>query len=172
MVGPCWLSVNLISSVQLISSVRLSATLWTAARPTFPVHHQLLELAHTHVHWVDDDIQPSHPLSSPSPPALNLSLNLSHLSLQMSHFFASGGQSTGVSALSSVLLMTIHYWSPLGWTGWISLQSKGLSRVFSNTTTQNHQFFSTQLSLQSSTHIHTWLLEKPYLWLDRPLLAK
>ena len=61
---------------------------------------------------------------------------------------------------------------PLGWTGWIFLQSKGLSRVFSNPTVQEHQFFSVQLSLWSNSHIHTWLLEKPYLWLDRPLLAK
>ena len=63
-------------------------------------------------------------------------------------------------------------WSPSEWTGWISLQSKGLSRVFSNTTVQNHQFFSTQLSSQSNSHIHTWPLEKPLPWLDGPLLAK
>ena len=63
-------------------------------------------------------------------------------------------------------------WSPLGWTGWISLQSKGLSRVFSNTTVQKHQFFGTQLSSQSNCHIYTWPLEKPWPWLDRPLLAK
>ena len=93
-------------------------------------------------------------------------------SFQMSQFFTSGGQSIGVSALASVLPMNTQDWSPLGWTGWISLQSKGLSRVFSNTTVQKHQFFSAQLSLQSNSHIHTWLLEKPKLWLDRPLLAK
>ena len=75
--------------------------------------------------------------------------------------FAWGGQSTGVSALASVLPMNIQDWSPSEWTGWISLQSKGLSRVFSNTTVQNHQFFSTQPSSQSNSHIHTWLLEKP-----------
>ena len=68
-------------------------------------------------------------------------------SFQMSQFFASGGQSTGVSASASVLPMNIQDWFPLGWTGWISLQSKGLSRVLSNTTVQNHRFFSTQLSL-------------------------
>ena len=63
-------------------------------------------------------------------------------------------------------------WFPLGWTGWISLQTKGLSRVFSNTTVQNHQFFNAQLSLWSNSHIYTWPLEKPYLWLDGPLLTK
>ena len=79
-------------------------------------------------------------------------------SFQMSQFFASGGQSIGVSASISVLPMNTQDWSPLGWTGWISLQSKGLSRVFSNTTVQKHQFFGTQLSLSSNSHIHTWLL--------------
>ena len=80
-------------------------------------------------------------------------------SFPMSPFFASGGQSIVASA--SVLPMNIQNWSPLGWTAWISLQSKGLSRVFSNTTVQKHQFFGAQLSLQSNSHIHTWLLEKP-----------
>ena len=90
-------------------------------------------------------------------------------SFRMSQFFASGGQSIGISASASVLPMNIQDWFPLGWTSWISLQSKGLSRVFSNTTIQKHQFFGFQFSLQSNFHIHTWLLEKPYLW---PLLAK
>ena len=79
----------------------------------------------------------------------------------MSQFFASGGQSIGVSALTSVLPMNIQDWFPLGWTGWIPVLSKGLSRVFSNTTVQKHQFFSAQLSLQSNSPIHTWPLEKP-----------
>ena len=79
-------------------------------------------------------------------------------SFSMSQFFASGGQSIEVSA--SVLPMNIQDWFPLGWTGWISLQSKELSRVFSNTTVQKHQFFGAQLSLQYNSHIHTWLLEK------------
>ena len=80
---------------------------------------------------------------------------------QMSQLFASGGQSIGISASTSVLPMNTQDWSPLGWTGWISLQSKRLSsRVFSNTTVQKHQLFGTQLSLQSNFHIHTWLLEK------------
>ena len=82
-------------------------------------------------------------------------------SFQMSQLFAPGGQSIGVSASASVLPINIQNWSPLGWTGWISLQSKGLSRVFSSTTVQKHQFFGAQLSLQSCSHIHTWLLEKP-----------
>ena len=82
-------------------------------------------------------------------------------SFPMSQFFPSGGRSIGVSASTSVLPMNTQTWSPLGWTGWISLQSKGLSRVFSNTTVQKHQFFGAQSSLLSSSHIHTGLLEKP-----------
>ena len=84
-------------------------------------------------------------------------------SFQMSLFFASGGQSIGVSTSASVLPMNILDWFPLGWTGWISLQSKGLSIVFSNTTVQEHQFFSAQLSLWSNSHIQTWLLFIPIL---------
>ena len=80
-------------------------------------------------------------------------------SFPRNQFFASGGQSIGVSASASVLPMNIQEWFALGWTGWISLQSKGLSRVFSNTTVQKHQFFGAQLSLYSDSHIHTWLLE-------------
>ena len=81
-------------------------------------------------------------------------------SFQLNQLFTSGGQSIGVSASASVLSMNTQDWSPLGWTGWISLQSKGLSRVFSNTTVQKHQFFSPQLSSQSNSHIHVWLLKK------------
>ena len=82
-------------------------------------------------------------------------------SFPMSQLFTWGEQSTGVSALASFLPKNTQDWSPLQWTGWISLQSKGLSRVFSNTTVQKHQFFSAQLSSQSNFHIHTWPLEKP-----------
>ena len=82
-------------------------------------------------------------------------------SFPMSQLFTSGGQSIGASASTLVLPMNTQDWSPLGRTGWISLQSKGLSRVFSNTTVQNHQFFGAQLSSQSNFHIHTWPLEKP-----------
>ena len=102
------------------------------ARP--PCHHQLLEFTQTHVHWVGDAIQPSHPLLSPSRPALNPS---QHQGLFQNQLFA-WGQSIGVSASASVLPMNIQDWFPLGWTGWISLQSKGLLRVFSNTTVQKH----------------------------------
>ena len=105
--------------------------------PDLPVHHQLPKFTQTHVHWVGDANQPSHPLSSPSFPAFNLS---QHQGLFKCHLFASGGQSTGVSALASVLPKNIHDGSPLEWTGWISLQSKGISRVFSNTTVQKHLF--------------------------------
>ena len=82
-------------------------------------------------------------------------------SFPMSQLFASGGQSTGVSALASFLPKNTQGWSPLEWIGWISLQSKGLSRVFSNTTVQKHQFFGAQPSSQSNFHIHTWPQEKP-----------
>ena len=100
----------------------------------------------------------SHPLSSPSPPALNPS---QHQSLfQWVQPFAWGGQSTGVSASASFLPKNTQDWSPLGWTCWISWQSKGFSRVFSNTTVQKHQFFGAQLSSQSNSHIHTWPLKK------------
>ena len=126
--------------------------------PGLPVHHQLPEFTQTHVRRVCDAIQPSHPLSSPFPPALNPS---QHQSFPMSHLFAWGGQSNGVSALASFLPKNTQDWSPSEWTGWISLQSKGLSGVFSNTTVQKHQFFSAQLSSQSNSHIHTWPLEKP-----------
>ena len=91
-------------------------------------------------------------------------------SFLMSKFFSSGSQSIGASA--SVLPMNIQDWFPLGWTGWISLQSKGLSRVFSNTTVQKHQFFGAQFSLWSNSHIHTWLLEKTIALTRRPLSAK
>ena len=91
----------------------------------FPVHHQLLEIAH--VHWVSDAIQPSHPLSSPSPLAFNLSRHQGFF--PVSQLFSSGGQSIGVSASASVLPMNIQDWFPLGWTGWISLLSKGLSSL-------------------------------------------
>ena len=112
--------------------------------PGLPVYHQLPEFTQTHVHRVCDAIQPSHPLSSPS--SCPQSLPASE-SFPMSQLFTWGGQSTGVSASASVLPMNTQHRSPLGWTDWISLQSKGLSRVFFNTTVQKHQFFSAQLSL-------------------------
>ena len=98
------------------------------------VHHHLLELSQTHVLRVSDAIQPSHPLSSPSPPSFNL---FQHQGLFHCQFIPSGGQSSGVSASASVLPMNIQDWFPSGRAGWISLQSKGFSRVFSNTQFKN-----------------------------------
>ena len=127
--------------------------------PGLPVHHQLPECIQTPVHRVGDAIQPSNPLWSSSPPAPNPSQHQGLFQwVNSSHEVA---KSTGVSASASVLPMNTRDWSPLGWTGWISLQSKGLSRVFSNTTVQKHQFFGTQLFSQSNSQIHTWPLEKP-----------
>ena len=114
----------------------------------------------THVHRVSDAIQPSHPLSSLSPPAPNSSQHQS-----LFQWVNSSREVAKVlefhSALASVLSKNTQDWSPLEWTGWISLQSKELSRVFSNTTVQKYQFFGVQLSSQSNSHIHTWPLEKP-----------
>ena len=155
-------------SVQSLSGVRLCDPM-DCSMPGFPIHHQLLELAYTHVYQVGDGIQPSYPLLSPSPPALNLSRNPGLFQWVSSLHQMPKYWSFSFSISPSI---NIQDWSPLGWTGWISLQSKGLSRVFSNTTVQKYQFVSTQLSLQSNSHIHTWLLEKPQLWLDRLLLAK
>ena len=147
------------SSVQFIA--HLCPTLCDPidySMPGLPVHHQLQSLLK--LMSIESVMSSTHlilccPLSSrlQSFPASG--------SFSMSQLFASGGQSIGVSALTSVLPMDIWGWFPLGWTGWISLQSKGLSRVFSNTTVQKHQFFDAQISLKSNSHIHTWLLEKP-----------
>ena len=93
-------------------------------------------------------------------------------SFPMSQLFASGGQSIGVSASTSVLPMNIQDWSPLGWTGWMSLQSKVLSRFFPNTTIQKHQFLSSQPAFWSKSHICSWLLAKTWFWLCGPLLAQ
>ena len=125
--------------------------------PGLPVHHQLPEFTQTHVHWVSDAIQPSSVVPFSSCPQ---SLPASE-SFPMSQLFTGSGQSTGVLASASVLPKNTQDWFPLGWTGWISLQSKGRSRVFSNTTVHKHQFFGAQLSSQSNSHIHTWPQEKP-----------
>ena len=109
-----------------------------------PVHHQLLKLAQTHIYRTSDAIQPFHHLSSLSPPAFNF---FSIRVFSRSQFFASRSQSIGVSASTSVLPMNIQDWFPVVLTGWISLQSKGLSRIFSSTTVQKQQFFGAQLSL-------------------------
>ena len=124
--------------------------------PGLPVHHQLPEFTQIHVHWVGDAISSFVVPFSSCPQSLPASE-----SFPMSQLFAWGGQSTGVSALASFLAKKSQGWSPSERTGWISLQSKGLSRGFSNTTVQKHQFFGTQLSSQSNSHIHTWPQEKP-----------
>ena len=110
--------------------------------PGFPVHHQLPELVQIHIHQVGDAIQASHPVFPFSSCLQSFPVSGS---FQMSQFFTSDGQSIGVSASASVLPVNIEGRSPLEWTGWISLQSKGLSRVFSNITVHKHQFFSAQL---------------------------
>ena len=115
--------------------------------PGFSVHHQLLELTQIHVYWVGDAIQPSHPLSSPSPPTLNLSQHQS-----LFQWVGSSYQVAKVFTSTSVLPKNIQDWFPLGLTDWISLLSKGHSRIFSNTTVQKHQFFGTQLSLVQLSH--------------------
>ena len=135
-------------AAQLLSHVRLCNPV-NRSTPGLPVHHQLLESTQTHVHRVGDAISSSVVPFSSCPQSFPASG-----SFQMSQSFESGGQSNRVSASTSVLPMNTQDWSPLGWTGWISLQSKGLSKVFSNTTVQKHQFFGAQLSSQSNSHIH------------------
>ena len=154
--------LNIINySVQFSSVAQSRPTLWdpmNCSTPGLPVHHQLPEFTQTHVQRVGDAIQPSHPVIpfSSCPQSLPASE-----SFPMGQLFAWGSQSIGVSALASFLPKKSQGWSPSEWTGWISTQSKGLSRVFSNTTVKKHQFFSAQLSSQSNSHIHTWPLEKP-----------
>ena len=150
-----------ISSVQFSSIAQSCPTLcdpMNCSTPGLPVHHQLRRsLRLTSI----ESVMPSghlilcRPLLllPPSPPASE--------SFPMSQLFTWGGRSTGVSALASFLPKKSQGWSPSEWTGWISLQSKALSRVFSNTTVQMHQFFGAQPSSQSNSHIHTWPQEKP-----------
>ena len=146
------------SSVQFSHSVMSDSLQPHGSQHTRPpCRSPLLEFTQTHVHWVCDA---SNYLILCSPLLLLPSIFPS-IRIFSSQLFALGGQSIGVSASTWVLPMNIQDWSPLGWTGWISLQSKGLSRVFSNTTVQKHQFFSAQLSWQSNSHIHIWPLEKP-----------
>ena len=154
------LSLSYLSSVQFSCSV-VSKSLWPHelqhARPPCPsptpgVHPDSCPLSQ----WCHPAISSSVVPFSSCPWSLPASE-----SFPMSQLFEWGGQSFGVSALASVLPKNTQDWTLLGWTGWISLQSKGLSRVFSNTTVQKHQFFGAQLSSQSNFHIHTWPLEKP-----------
>ena len=133
---------NQFSSVQSLSNVQLFVTPWTAALQASLFHHRFPEFTQTVVHWVGDTIQHlilCHPLLLP--PSISPSIRV------CCNDSASGGKSIGVLASASVLSMNIQYWFPLWWTGWISLQSKWLSRVFSNTIVQKYQFFLTQLSL-------------------------
>ena len=157
--GRTYLSKTLSISSCCCSVAQSCPTLWDpmdCSMSSFSVLHHLLELAQTHVHWAGDDIQPSHSLSSPSPPTFYPA----SASFPVNWLFISGSQSIGVSASASVL-MNIQVWFPLGLTGLIFLQSKGFSRVFSNTTAPKYKFFGTQPYLSSIFHIHTWLLEKP-----------
>ena len=142
--------------IQSLSHARLCDPM-DCSMPGFPVLQYLPEFTQTHVHWVSDAIQPSHPLSPPSPPALSFSLNQGLFQWVGSSL--SVAQSIG--GLASVLPMKVQGWFPLGLIGLISLLSKRLSRVFSSSTIWKHQFFGTQPSLWSNSHIHTWLLERP-----------
>ena len=152
------LESEVMSSVQLLLiRVQLFSTAWTTAGQaslSITKSQSLLKLMSIESVMSSNNFIPSCPLFScpQSFPELG--------SFPMSQFFASGGQSIGTAASASVLPMNIQDWFPSGLIGLISLQSKGLARVFSNTTVQKHQFFSTQLSLWSNSHIHTWLLEK------------
>ena len=145
------------SSVQSLSCVWLFVTPWTAA------HRAFLSITNSRSLFKLMSMESVMPLNSSSivPFSACLQSFPASGSFLMSQFFASGGQSNRIKATASALPVNIQDWFPLGWTGWISLQSKGLSRAFSNTTFQNHQLLSVQLSLWSNSHIHTWLLEKP-----------
>ena len=148
----------MFSSVQLLTRVQLFATPWIAAcQASLSITTSQSSLRLTSwSQWCHPAISSSVIPFSSCPQSLPASQ-----SFPMSQLFAWGGQSTGVSALASFLPKKFQGWSPSEWTGWISLQSKGLSRVFCNTTVQKHQFFGAQLSLESNSHIHTWPLEKP-----------
>ena len=144
------------SSVQLLSRVQLFATPWIAARQaslSITISQSSLRLMSI------ESVMPSSPSSSVVP--FSSCPQSLPASFPMSQLFTWGGQSTGVSALASFLPKKSQGRAPSEWTGWISLQCRGLSRVFSNTTAQKHQFFGAQPSSQSNSHIHTWLLEKP-----------
>ena len=157
-----------VQLVQLLSHVWLFVTPWTAAcQASLSIinSQSLLKLMSIM------SVMPSNHLTLCIPFFSCLQSLQALGSFLTSQFFTSGGQRIGVSASASVLAMNIQDWFPLGLTGLISFQSKQLSRVFSNTTVPKHQFFGTQLSVWSNSHTHTWLLEKPQLWLDRLLSA-
>ena len=146
------------SSVQSLSCVWLFATPWIAARQaSVSITNSRSSLRLTFI----ESVMPSSHLILCRPLLLCPQSLTASESFPMSQLFAWGGQSTGISALASFFPKKSQSWSPSEWADWISLQSKGLSRVFSNTTVQKHQFFSAQPSSQSNSHIHTWPLEKP-----------
>ena len=126
-------------------------------RPGFLVLHHILAFVQAHVHWVGDAIQPSHPVI----PFSCLQSFPESRSFLITRLFTSGSQSIRASASASVFPVNIQVWFPLGLTGLISLQSKGLSRIFPSSMVQKHQFFDAQPSLWSNSHMCTWLLEKP-----------
>ena len=150
----------MLSSVCLLSLIRLFTTPWTATHQvSLPItKSQSYSNSCPSSQWCHPTIS-----SSDVPFSFHLQSFPESGSFSVSPFFTSGGQSIGHSASASVLPVNIQDQFPLGWTDWISLQSKGLSRVFSNTTVQKHQFYGAQLSLWSKSHIHTWLLAKPQL---------
>ena len=144
------------------SSVQLFSCVWLFVTPWITAHQASLSITNSQSlsKLMSIESQPTHLLPSPSPPAPNPSQQASG-SFPMNQLFTWGGQSIGLSVSTSVLPMNTQDWSPSGWTVWISLQSKVFSRIFSSTTVQKHQFFGAQLSSHSSSHIHTWPLEKP-----------
>ena len=155
---PVYFLDKLFNSVQSLSRVWLFVTPCTAACQaslSITKSWSLLKLMFIEL------VMPSNHLILCCPLLLLPSIFPASRSFPMNQFFTSSGQSIEASVSLSVLPMNIQDWFPLGLTGWISLLSKGLSRAFSSTTVQKHQFFSTQLSLWSDSHIHTWLLEKP-----------
>ena len=166
LVYTCKWNCSFISSVQFSCSVvldslrphELQQARLTSLSPTpGRVYHQLPEFTQTHVHLVSDDIQPSHPLPSPlllppNPPRIRVFSNDSTLRMRCPKYWN--------FSYCIIPSKEIPGWSPSEWAGWTSLQSKGLLRVFSNTTIQKHQFFSAQPSSQFNSHIHTWPLEK------------
>ena len=146
------------SSVQSLSHVRLFATPWISAhQASLSITNSQSSLRLTSI----ESVMPSSHLILRCPLLLLPPIPPTSESFPMSQLFAWGGQSTGASALASFLPKKSQGWSPSEWTDWISLQSKGLSRVFSNTTVQKHQVFGAQLSSQSNSHIDTWPLENP-----------
>ena len=152
------LSINTAVVFQSLSHVHLFITLWTAKWQVFlsiTISQSLLKLLSIESVMPSSHVILCRPLFllPPIPPSIRIFSNESALRIRWPKI--------GVSASASVLPMNTQGWSPLGWAGWISMQSKGLSRVFSNTTVQKHQFFGTQPSSQSNSHIRTWPQEKP-----------